>query len=698
MVVGALLVIVLPNPAIAQETVVLRGRVWSAQSGGPVDGVRIEAPEFGVGTLSGADGRWVLGGVGAGPTELRLDRIGYAPANLQVDARPGLPEISVELNAAALPVDGVVVTAGRRSQRLADAPVTVEIVGRRAIESAGVSDLSRVLAEQTGIQLEGGHPAGESVMLQGMGSERVLVLLDGQPLVGRISGQFDLSRIPASAVERVEVVKGPQSSLYGSEAMGGVVNVITRSAVAEPWNLSIGLTGGSQGRADVGGTLRGTVGEVRYVADAGRRLTELAPGIETGQGAMARRWDGLAKLGWSPTADWTIDLQGILIDERQRWKSGQLFNFADNRQTGGELRNRWVGRSTQISASLYWTEFLHHSRRSTGAEPTLDSGDRETQSITEAEFLVNADWLGSPLDFGVEARREATVSGRVVGGERDLLSLEPFAQTTVEIGTVSLVPGVRMTWSEQWGNHFTPRLAGVLRPSGATTIRASVGRGYRAPAFKELYMEFLNIGAGYGYTVRGNPGLSPETSTNVMAGIEWSPGPLHVRGQLFHNGFDQFIETRLVGDSTGVTVYSYGNIADGSTSGVELEAGFSRSGFHGEVGYAFLNAETGEGDPLLGRARHSGRGLIEYALPGRVNAGLHADFSGRAPVQRTDDGLAFRSASTRFDIRAGRTLPGGLELTAGVRNIFDSRPDNAAGYQGRHLYLSAGWQIAARTP
>jgi len=106
-------------------------------------------------------------------------------------------------------------------------------------------------------------------MLQGLGSERVLVLLDGQPMVGRISGQIDLSRIPASMVERVEVVKGPQSSLYGSEAMGGVVNVITRRASPERWDAGVDLTAGTQGRADVSSMLRGTLGAFEYLVDAG---------------------------------------------------------------------------------------------------------------------------------------------------------------------------------------------------------------------------------------------------------------------------------------------------------------------------------------------------------------------------------------------------------------------------------------------
>src|SRR5690606_37747334 len=111
---------------------------------------------------------------------------------------------------------------------LADVPVPTEVVSAEEIRRSGASDVAAVLVERTGIQLQGGHPAGSGLMLQGLGSERVLVLVDGQPFIGRLSGQIDLSRLPAAVIERIEVVKGPQSTLYGSEAMVGVVNVITR--------------------------------------------------------------------------------------------------------------------------------------------------------------------------------------------------------------------------------------------------------------------------------------------------------------------------------------------------------------------------------------------------------------------------------------------------------------------------------------
>ncbi|MDF1506508.1 TonB-dependent receptor plug domain-containing protein, partial [Roseisolibacter sp. H3M3-2] len=191
----------------------------------------------------------------AGRYRVSVRRVGHLPAEAWLDVAAGATaERTLRLDAAPLALDQVVVTAARRAQRLGDAVTTTEVVTRADIARTGAADLSAVLTEQTGIQLQGGHPAGAGVMLQGIGSERVLVLLDGQPVAGRISGVLDLSRIPASMVERVEVVKGPQSTLYGTDAMGGVINVITRTPARGTLGAALQATAGSQARRD--GTAR----------------------------------------------------------------------------------------------------------------------------------------------------------------------------------------------------------------------------------------------------------------------------------------------------------------------------------------------------------------------------------------------------------------------------------------------------------
>jgi outer membrane receptor for ferrienterochelin and colicins len=134
----------------------------------------------------------------------------------------------------------------------------------------------------------------------------------------------------------------------------------------------------------------------------------------------------------------------------------------------------------------------------------------------------------------------------------------------------------------------------MYRPVPELALRISGGEGFRAPAFKELYMEFLNIGPGFAYTVRGNADLEPEVSRNVTASFEWAGQQTWVRVQAFTNTFTDFIETRAIGDSSGITVYTYGNVDDGFTRGGEIEAGAAVGGWRFEGGYSLLRAERAE--------------------------------------------------------------------------------------------------------
>ncbi|HEX7120304.1 MAG TPA: TonB-dependent receptor [Longimicrobiales bacterium] len=712
-----LALLVLAGPAAGQTGGALVGRVVDAATGAPVTDARIRVEAAGRGgedgvagqpgmrgapggrgwtAASGADGAWRVGPLRPGGYVVRVEHVAYAPVERRVEVAAGGGPLVVRLTPRPVALDALVVTAGRRLQRLADATVATELVSSREIRETGAADLAAVLTERTGITLQGGHPAGAGVMIQGLGSERVLVLLDGQPFIGRISGTIDVSRIPTSMIERVEVVKGPQSTLYGSEAMGGVVNVITRSPERAAWTTSVGLTAGDRGRLDVAGSVLGGVGRWTGMADVGRRTIELAPGLPGESGALARRWDGLAKLAWRAPGDGLrVEASALVLDERQRWRSGQLYHFADNTQWSGRLGAVWERGAHRLSPTLYVTAFDHLSRRATTPEPVAGTGESETQRLMEAELLYAWTFGDHALDAGIEARREAIRSARVAGGKRTHATLEAFVQTPLAWGAFRLVPGVRLSRSEPWGTHWTPRLAAMFRPIPQLALRVSAGAGFRAPAFKEQYMEFLNVGPGFGYTVRGNPELRPETSRNLSASIEWAGARTHLRVQAFENRFDDFIETRAVADSAGLTVYTYGNVDDGFTRGAEVEAGVTWGGWKLEGGYAVLRAERAEtGEPLLGRPRSSARATLGYARPDGTRISLTGVHTGETAMRRTESGTEWRAGFLRFDARVARAIAGGFEVVAGVDNLLDERSDEWPGFTGRHIYLGLSWRAS----
>lgn len=676
-------------PAAAQETV--SGVAVEAGTGAPVAGARVEAGA--VAATSDAAGRWSMA-LPAGTHAVRAAHPGYAESRSAL-AVPSNGVVRLSLTARPLRMETVVATASRRLQTLGEAPVATEVVGRSRIEASGATDLAGVLAMVPGVEVQGGHPVGTGVYLQGLGSERVLVMVDGEPVVGRIAGEIDLTRLPVADVERVEVVKGPQSTLYGSEAMGGVINLITRAPEPGAPAGGVQLTGGSNGRRDGVVHARASAGPVDWTLRGGVRDVDLVPGQDAPLDAGTRRWDGNARLGWRAAEAVRIEAGGWLVEESQRWRTGQLWQFADNRQWSGRLSAAWTAGAHRLAPSLYLAGFEHALSRASGPDP-VGGGDRETQRLAEAALAYSGALGRMTVDGGAELRREWTRSDRVEGGERDASAVDAYAQGRWDAGAWSLVPGVRLSHSGRWGGHWTPRLAALWRPAPSLALRASAGTGFRAPSFKELYMDFLNDAAGY--TVRGNEDLRPEESASFGAGAEWAGPRTYLRASAFHTAFDDFIET--VEDETpapGLAVYRYRNVARGRTSGLELQGGAALGGFRADAGWSWLSTEDeASGRPLFGRPARSGRLALAYARPSGLRLGLAASYTGRTPERETDGVLQYRDAYARLDARVSRALPRGLSVAVGADNLTGSGPEGWPGFTGRNLYLTLSWSAEGR--
>lgn len=673
-------------PAAAQQAVT--GVVTEAGTGAPVAGARVRAGTAAA-TTTDVAGRWSAA-LPAGTHAVRVQHAGYAEARAEF-AVPHDGAVRIALTPRPLRMETIVATASRRLQTLGEAPVATEVVDRGRIQASGATDLAGVLALVPGVEVQGGHPVGTGVYLQGLGSERVLVLVDGEPVVGRISGEIDLTRLPVADAERVEVVKGPQSTLYGSEAMGGVINLITRAPEPGPPVGGIQLTGGSRGRRDGVAHARGSGGPVDWTLRGGFRDVELVPGQNAPASASTRRWDGNARLGWQAAPALRVEAGGWLVEEGQRWRTGQLYQFADNRQWSGRLSAAWTMGAHRWTPSVYVAGFEHALHRASGPEPA-GGGDREVQRLAEAALAYTGTAGAVTLDGGAELRHDWTRSDRVQGDERDAATVDGYGQATWTAGAWSLVPGVRLSHSSRWGGHWTPRLAAVWRPAPSLALRASAGAGYRAPGFKELYMDFLNDAAGY--TVRGNPELQPEGSTSLAGSAEWAGARTYVRGSVFRTEFDDFIETVVdTAASTGtLAVYRYENVARGRTSGVELQSGAALGGLRLDAGGSWLSTRNeASGRPLFGRPAFSGRMALAYARASGLRAGLSASYTGRTPEEERDGVLLYRASYTRLDARVSHTLPAGLAAAVGVDNLTGSGPEGWPGFTGRNLYVTLSW-------
>lgn len=585
--------------------------------------------------------------------------------------------------------DPVVVTAARRDERRSNAVVATKVVTRDDIRAAAATNIATVLTQQLGLQTASGSPAGTQVLIQGLGDQRVLVLLDGQPVAGRVGGVLDLSRLPASIVERIEVIKGPQSVLYGTDAMGGVINVITRRPSR---SAEASVIAGSHNRLDVSTRIGGSIDPSTSVGvDVGRNHVDLAPGITGDVGTVAEQWSVTPRVTWKRSSSLTVDAGGLGIIERQRYRSGQLFNFSDNTQIGTRVGATWTHGMARVTPTLSYSGFEHLSRAARTTKPASDSGARDVQRLLTGTLNYSNLIGGMLVDAGTELRRESIQADRVPG-DRSTNAAAVFAQTTWMNSAISIAPGARASWSEQWGTSVTPRVALMAKPLGVDNdarLRLSVARGFRVPDFKELYLRFVNAAAGY--AVAGNVDLRPEHSTNFTADLEWRG----LRASAFQNRIRDLIET--VGPDAGGT-YTYDNVGRATTAGFELEADQRWERVEMNAGYAYLHARDVESaTPILGRAAHTARGSVRLRAPRDVRLSLTTLYTGNAPASRDAQGniSATRAAFTQVNARVARPFGVGgsrVEVSAGADNVFDvQRAGDWPGFTGRQFSVGLAW-------
>jgi outer membrane receptor for ferrienterochelin and colicins len=624
---------------------------------------------------------------------LTLTIVSPTLTSLAVAQRP-----DTSANRPAVVLDPVVVTAERRPSPASDATAPVIVLDRSDIARRAASDLTTVLQDAPGVQLEAVVGSGAGLYLQGLGSDRVLVLLDGAPVAGRLNGQFDLSRLSPAQVQRIEIVEGPQSTLYGSTALGGVVNVITRRDALPGARLT--TTAGSFGQRDVSARLASPVGGFVASLEGGHRTVDAVPGAFPGTTGGAARWDWMGRVSGN-VGSAALDARVMATSEDQHYTIAPIppatspdHIYNDNLQYDG-LAQLTLGASGRTDLRLHGSWYDHRFVDSPTADPSGASPSWDRQRIADLEVVRRGG--SGPVTWvaGAKADREWLLSERVRGYSRSASTgaLYASAEWALTRG-LRASAGMRFTESEIWGADLSPRIGALLRAPGGLYLKGGVARGFRAPSFSEMYFDLLQ--AQYGYAVHGNAGLRPEQSWNGTAEVGVARPRAHLYLQAFTNRLRGFIETALASDSSGIAIYTYQNIGHARTGGVQVGASATRGIATASAAVTWLSTrDIDNNTDLLGRAARTANGSLTL---GRGGWSLRGDvvYTGRTPVARSQAGVvSYQGAFTRVNTNGTAALGRDLSITLGADDLTDARPRDAALTYGRRVYaqfdLGLGW-------
>lgn len=513
-------------------------------------------------------------------------------------------------------------------------PMPVLVIDKKTIAAMGSRRLDEVMRGQTGMAIVSDLGAGNrsiGLQMQGFSSEYITILMNGQPMAGRNSGSFDLSRISVSDIERIEIIKGASSSLYGSEALGGVVNIITRQQVKNP-----------QGLVNV---LYGTFNTVDATVEAETPFAnEKAAAFLSGnyyrtdgfnvdptylkQGKTAPPYNSVTLQGrarYQLSQVNTLHLTGRYAGRHSVMdRSYGLDPFTDvlneNDLNGMVALNSQLQSGTRLVSRYYYTRYTSKQQVTQNKSGNLLQHSAFTEQVHKVELQVSRDlWQqqltligGTGGDYdGVNAREGQVTSGA-------MYNYFAYAQGSWKPNQqVNIIAGARYTGNNLYGGKITPSTGITYLPVSWLTLKASVGQGFKSPTYAQMYQLFTNTVVGYTTigannvqegiatlkaagqltSVWNNAGqvttLKAETSTSWNAGFSVRPiSKLEFTFNGFYNDLHNMIYNQQIGIKTnGASLYSWFNIARAYTSGMEAGASWQPlQGLTVSGGYQLLYA------------------------------------------------------------------------------------------------------------
>jgi vitamin B12 transporter len=567
----------------------------------------------------------------------------------------------------------IVITAGRIAQ---DAPLTpVGVIGREEIEQSAPQDAAELLSRQAGLNLtrSGGPGQNVSLFMRGTESNHTLVLIDGVKLNPGTLGYPALQNLAPEMIERIEIARGPYSSLYGSEAIGGVAQIFTRRAPARDGLSSrLNFSAGSHATYQAGGGLGWREGRHYAALDANWLDSEgFSPRRDSEQNA------GHDNLNLHVLAGTEIGKTGVEI---MHWQAQGNTGYLDYFLT--PLDQDFSNRVTALTARQAFSANWRGTLRASLMADEIDQKQSADFAHTERREV---DWQNDFLagehhrpTFGLVASWEDTASS-VFGTayEADTPSRAVYLQDDMEYGPHHLLIASRYTWHGDFGGHTTGNLAYGFQLAPATQLLASAGTAFRAPDSTDRF--------GYG----GNPALDPETSRHLEFGLRQQFDAFHsLQLAVFQTRLNDLIQFEDPDGYLGPLEGRNQNIARARIRGLEADFRVIHGPWAMRLGGAWLNPRDQDSGRLLARrSRTQLNAQISYdASVWRVGASLNA-LGKRRDSDFSDDWLA---AYATVDLTGEYRFTRQWRIYAKVVNLFDRAYQPAGGYRGEELAGTLG--------
>lgn len=616
----------------------------------------------------------------------------------------------------------------------------VRVIDAATMQRMAANNLSDALRNELNIRLSQDNMLGTSMSMQGLGGQNVKLLVDGVPVIGRQDGIIDLAQIDLTGIERVEIVEGPLSVNYGTNALAGTINLITRKGGGRPATLKASAYAEQIGRLNT--TLTGTRhwGRNDVILTAGRNFfagwdprypgfVDLSPGLA--DSSRFQQWKPreqlFGRLSYRRIGDrWDLgyktEVMHDLITSRGSPRAPYFETAFDERYTTIRFDNaltteRRFDRGRKVSALVAHNRYTRYSNLWFRDLTTLDeqlvdaAGEQDTAGFTltnvRAVFVNARDSARVSFEAGMDLNLETGTGRRIGDGQESIGDHALYASAEYKpLDQLTIRPGVRYAYNTRYGAPLIPSVNLRLRLNDGFTLRAAYANGFRAPSLKELYLFFVDVN----HDIVGNPQLEAERSHNFSAALAYrhakDKGVYTSEISVFHNTVNDLISLAQV----TATQYSYVNIGQYRTAGGSIGAGWDNGHWVFSTGCALtgrydeLAAATNSPFLFTSEVRASvTKQWLRKGWSGSVFWKWQDRLANYALLADGELGRSFIGAFHMADASLSKKLwAGRINVTAGCKNLFDVRNLNgsisggAHGGGGTSIPMSTGRLIFAR--
>lgn len=677
------------------------------------------------------------------PCEIEVSMMGYDRATKSLYSQPANTSMVVYMTQKYASVEQVVVTGNSQPTKMKDALSVYRVIPKAQIKAQGAVTLEDIMKNQLNMRVGNDQILGSSLSMQGMTGDKVKILVDGIPINGREDGNINLGQINLNNVERIEMIQGPMSVVYGTDALGGVINIITKKE-KKPLAINFGTYYESLGRYNFDGSASFRLKDRHQITLGGGRnffqgwkyidstIIYDNEEITTKRNLLfnpIEQYVGNAAYRYTAPSGFNLNFASDYLDETVTDK-GDLYiwtpyeaNAIDRVYHTTRSTNR-LSLGGKLGNSGTWTSqngYVVYNRKKNMIVKDLvtlneqlsgGKGDQDTSSFKDFYFRGSYTNAVKDLNYtvGYDVNLQYATSLKLEDGKQTLHDYALYLNASYPIIKDKLTAqgGLRGAINSIYNPPLIPSFNLLYKPTDKVQVRGSYAKGFRAPSLKERYLTFIDAN----HYIIGNDGLDAETSQHIQASASY---------QVYQNKADylQFIVTGFYNDvRNGITLvpirpddtnsidYTYGNLARAENAILSLQSDGQYKNLHFQLGYSYSYAFAQKGLYSAFPAQEA-TATLQYALRKLdMNLNLFYKYAGRRPLLTIDsDGNPYYRGEQQgysiFDVSMEKSFwDKKIQLVVGMKNVLDVQrvtTTSAGSSGGGHSTNSGGINLLPRS-